>query len=214
MSEFLIAYSTLISIINPFGLAFVFQDMTRGLPAATRHFLSFRVAVYSFCVLMISSTLGSYILSFFGITVPALRIAGGITVALAGWNLLNKPDMPVDEEVPATDMPRASIEAMAFYPITMPLTTGPGSVSAAIALAANRTSDITIPRLFLEMLVVSTVVALTIYVCYRWSAWVSQHIGVAATRIFTRISAFLLLCVGVQIIITGVTEVLRGVAMA
>jgi multiple antibiotic resistance protein len=188
--------------------------MTRGLPAAARQVLSLRVALYSFCVLVISSTLGSYILNFFGISVPALRIAGGIAVALAGWDLLTKPDMPLDENGPTTDMPRASLDAMAFYPITMPLTTGPGTVSAAIALAANRPHDITIPRLFLEMVLVSICVAVTIYICYRWSAWVSQHIGLATTRIFMRISAFLLLCVGVQIIITGVLEVLREVARA
>ena len=197
LGDFLVAYSTLISIINPFGLAFVFQQMTRGLAPSVHRRLSLRVALYSFCIICASALLGSYILSFFGITLPALRIAGGIAVAFAGWGL-----PPVTQ---------ASVEAMAFYPITMPLTTGPGSVSAAIALVASRPSDQSIYRMVFQIVLVSLSVSITIYLCYRWSAWLSQHMGLAATRIFTRISAFLLLCVGVQIVITGVSEVLRDV---
>jgi len=208
LGDFLVAYSTLISIINPFGLAFVFQQMTRGLAPSVHRRLSLRVALYSFCVICASALLGSYILSFFGITLPALRIAGGIAVAFAGWGLLTKPDADDDEAPPVT---QASVEAMAFYPITMPLTTGPGSVSAAIALVASRPSDQSIYRIVFQIVLVSLSVSITIYLCYRWSAWLSQHMGLAATRIFTRISAFLLLCVGVQIVITGVSEVLRDV---
>ena len=208
LGDFLVAYSTLISIINPFGLAFVFQQMTRGLAPSVHRRLSLRVALYSLCIVFASALLGSYILSFFGITLPALRIAGGIAVAFAGWGLLTMPDADDDEAPPVA---RASVEAMAFYPITMPLTTGPGSVSAAIALVASRPSDQSIYRMVFQIVLVSLSVSITIYLCYRWSAWLSQHMGLAATRIFTRISAFLLLCVGVQIVITGVSEVLRDV---
>jgi multiple antibiotic resistance protein len=209
LGEFLIGYSTLISIINPFGLAFVFNDITRSLAPVERAALALRISIYSFCTLVVTAILGNYILAFFGITLAALKIAGGIAVALAGWGLLNKPDAEPSEDQPPSEVQRASIEAMAYYPLTMPLTTGPGSMAAAIALVANRSYDGDLLTLFIGILVVAVCVAFTVYVCYRWSGWFSAHIGVVATRIFARIAAFLLLCVGVQIIITGVIDVIR-----
>lgn len=81
---FAIGYTTLISIINPFGVAFIFHDMTRGLDKSQRQWMALRVAIYSFAILVISSVMGSYILNFFGVSIAALRIAGGIVVAFAG----------------------------------------------------------------------------------------------------------------------------------
>jgi multiple antibiotic resistance protein len=209
-SDFLIGYSTLISIINPFGVAFIFYDMTRRLDDPHRRALALRVAAYGFTILVVSSILGTFILNFFGISVAALRIAGGIAVAFAGWDLLNRPDGGADDGVPQEDLQQTSIEAMAFYPLTMPLTTGPGSIAAAIALVANGPfSGAGILSIVIHVVTIAVAVSATIYVCYRWSGWLSQHLGVAATRIFTRVAAFLLLCVGVQIIITGVVDVIR-----
>jgi multiple antibiotic resistance protein len=209
-SAFVIGYTTLISIINPFGVAFIFHDMTRRLDDAERQAMALRIAIYSFGVLVVSSVLGTYILNFFGISIAALRIAGGIAVAFAGWSLLNQPDSAVDESEAARTAPPADIASMAFYPLTMPLTTGPGSVAAAIALvvqgpfSADRFIGVAV-----QVVIVAVAVCVTIYLCYRWSGWLSRHLGVAATRIFTRVAAFLLLCVGVQIIITGVLDVIR-----
>ncbi|HEX2889113.1 MarC family protein [Vineibacter terrae] len=210
ISDLMIGYSTLISIINPFGIAFIFYDMTRRLSEAQRQALALRISLYSFSVLVVSSVLGSFILNFFGISVAALRIAGGLAVAFAGWGLLNKPDVDSTELGPSEAMNPAAIEAMAFYPLTMPLTTGPGTVAAAIALVVKGTfSADRIIGILTEVLIVAFAVSATIYVCYRWSGWLSAHLGVATTRILTRVSAFLLLCVGVQIIITGVIEVIQ-----
>lgn len=210
VSNFMIGYTTLISIINPFGLAFIFYDMTRQLNDAQRKAIALRIAMYSFSVLIVASLLGSVILNFFGISLAALRIAGGLAVAFAGWQLLNKPD-PDATEIAAPQRSASAVAAMAFYPLTMPLTTGPGSVAAAIALVVNRRNvEERIISLILVAIAVGLAVSFTIYMCYRWSGWLSEHLGVAATRIFTRVAAFLLLCVGVQIIITGVVDVIRS----
>lgn len=210
ISEFVIGYSTLISIINPFGLAFIFYEMTQRLDDPHRQALALRVAGYAFLVLVVSSLMGSFILNFFGISIAALRIAGGLAVAFSGWNLLNKPDPDPEDVVPQQDLRQPSLEAMAFYPLTMPLTTGPGSVAAAIALVVNGPfSGQSILSILVHIVTIGVAVSATIYVCYRWSGWLSRHLGVAATRIFMRVAAFLLLCVGVQIIITGVVDVIR-----
>jgi len=85
-------------------------------------------------VILGSYFFGRFVLGFFGITLPALRIAGGIIVALSGWALLNRSEEPAASEVPN----HASAVSLAFFPLTMPLTAGPGTITVAIALGAAR----------------------------------------------------------------------------
>src|SRR5689334_11382890 len=92
VTDLLISYMALFSIINPFGVAFVFLSVTSGLTEASRTAIAWRVGVYSFIVLIVSLFIGSQIMRFFGISVGALRIAGGLVVALSGWSMLTAPD--------------------------------------------------------------------------------------------------------------------------
>lgn len=207
--EFLISYSTLLSIVNPFGMAFVFEDMTRWVGPVQQERIARRIGVYSFAVIVVSSAVGSYVLNFFGISMAALRIAGGLAVALAGWRLLNEPE-PERKQGTPTAMDTAPVEDMVFFPLTMPLTTGPGTISAAIALFANQQPR---PGGYFSALATAALsalaVAFTIYFCYRSSRWVSDNVGIETTRVVTRLAAFLILCVGVQIVLTGVLEGIR-----
>lgn len=206
-AEFLIGYSTLFSIINPIGSAFVFLEMCHWVPDTEQRALATRIALYTMLVLIVSLIAGSWILRFFGITLPALRIAGGFAVAMAGWRMLNAPAKTVPREA----MDRVPVMTLAFFPLTIPLTAGPGSISAAIALGAHRSS---MGHGFLLGVVSSSLVALaiavTVYLAYRHSATVARLIGPEGTRVVTRLSAFLLLCVGVQIMLTGVTIAIQS----
>lgn len=210
--QVLISYSTLLSIVNPFGMAFIFEDMTRWVSHEQRETIARRVALYSFGVIVVSSAVGSYVLNFFGISIAALRIAGGLAIATSGWHLLYAAE-PERKQGAPTAMDTAPIDSMVFFPLTMPMTTGPGAISAAIALFANQQPR---PGGYLSALATATVsgaaVALTIYVCYRSSRWVSENVGVEATRIITRLAAFLIFCVGVQIVLMGVLEALHEIA--
>ena len=87
VADFLFGFGALFAIINPYGLAFIFLDKTRGLSEDERASLALRVAGYAFVVLLVSLFLGSQILNFFGVTIPALRIAGGLVVAATGWSM-------------------------------------------------------------------------------------------------------------------------------
>lgn len=209
LSEFMFGYATLFAIINPFGLAFVFLDRTMGLSEAERATVARRVAVYAFFVLVGSLFIGSPLLGFFGISVPALRIAGGLVVAAAGWSMLNEPV----EGASITSASGASVEGvrrMAFFPLTVPLTTGPGSIAAAIALTANRDNELRGLLLSsIASVAMSAAVALTILYAYSRAAAMARLVGSEGTRVITRLSAFLLLCVGVQIVLTGATDALR-----
>ncbi len=138
VSSWLFGFSTLISIINPFGIAFVFHDMTRWLTPRERSRLARQIDIHSFIVVVIAMFLGSRVLSFFGISLEALRIGGGLAVAASGWTMLRAE--PAAKEAPKA-MDTAPIERMAFFPLTLPLTTGPGSIAASIALGAERTAS-------------------------------------------------------------------------
>jgi multiple antibiotic resistance protein len=197
-TEFLIGFSALFSLINPLGMAFVFAEKTRSLPDEVRANLARSVASYSLVLILAAMLLGAPILAFFGIGLPALRIAGGLLVALAGYGMLTAPAVRDDEDVaPVT---AATAEAMAFFPLTMPLTVGPGTIAASIALGAQDKSGL-IGHLVIWA--VALPLAVSIYFCYRYAAMVAKAIGAQASRIVARLTAFLLMCIGVQMILTG-----------
>ena len=207
MKELLLELGTLFAIINPYGLAFVFLNRTMGLSESERAMVARQVAIYAFFVLIVSGFAGTLILGFFGVSIPALRIAGGLVVAVAGWNLLN--------ESPHDDAGKASatgtleeVRRQAFFPLTVPLTTGPGTIATAITLAASHETlqGLALPQL--RTVIVAAIVAATIYHAYARVARIARIIGVEGTSVIMRLSAFLLLCVGVQIMITGVSGVL------
>lgn len=115
VADFLFGFGALFAIINPYGLAFIFLDKTRGLSEDERASLALRVAGYAFVVLLVSLFLGSQILNFFGVTIPALRIAGGLVVAATGWSMLHAPSGPAGpHEVSSPD--HATMKRMAFFP--------------------------------------------------------------------------------------------------
>ncbi len=206
-TELLIGYMTLFSIINPFGVAFVFLTMTRDLPESVRVRVARQIGVYSFIIIVVSLFLGTQIMRFFGISISALRIAGGLVVALSGWSMLTAPDESTASPTAPTDA--KAVEGMIFFPLTVPLTTGPGTIAAAIALGANRVGALRemFANIFTSLLV-AVLVASTITVAYANAARFSRWVGREGTRVITRLSAFLLMCVGVQIILTGFSGVL------
>ncbi|ANY17332.1 MarC family protein [Bordetella pseudohinzii] len=210
VSEILFGYTTLISIINPVGLAFIFLNKTATLTVEERRKLAYSVSLYSFFVLVVAFFLGSFVLHMFGITLEALRIAGGLAVAVSGWTMLNAPEIHNKDAQTVQQIAPSQLGEMVFFPLTVPLTTGPGTVAAAIALTANRTKEL---REFvlgsLSSIAISALVVVSIYLVYSRADSLSRFLGEGGTRVVTRVSAFLLLCVGVQIILTGISQFIR-----
>jgi multiple antibiotic resistance protein len=202
LNEFLLGFSTMFALINPPGVALVFYGRTAAVPDKARARIARRVATYSFYVMVGSLVLGSHVLTFFGISIAALRMGGGLVVALAGYSMLNAPDV----EGGAT-MTEEQLERSAFFPMTMPLTTGPGTIAAAIALGARETGDVgaMLAGTAADLLVALSV-SVTIFLCYRHSARIAGLLGQEGTRVVTRLVAFLLFCLGIQIFLTGFLE--------
>ncbi|MGE3832134.1 MAG: MarC family protein, partial [Parvibaculaceae bacterium] len=145
-----------------------------------------------------------HLLEFFGITLPVVRLAGGLVLLAFGWKLLHTGVDPDSGQAASAAKPAAMDS---FYPLTMPLTVGPGSISVAIALGSQRP---TAPFDFTHLAVVGgaaiagiLAMALTIYVCYRFAESTIAFLGKAGTNVTVRLSAFILLCIGIQIMWTG-----------
>ncbi len=212
MATFLLAFGALFSIVNPLSGAFIFFGATLGLEPKVRAHVSRWVAIYAFCIVAASLYIGAYVLSFFGISIPVLRVAGGIIVAMSGWRMLTEPDATEQRRI-ETPYPR-SVDVppsrLAFYPLTMPLTTGPGTISVAISIGAGRPSGFHASSLafFVETLAAVALIAVLVYLLYRHSARLADLIGPTGTTIIVRLSAFLLFCIGIQVLWNGAAELL------
>jgi multiple antibiotic resistance protein len=209
LQEFLLAFPALFSIVNPVTGAFIFNTVTVGLSPADHQRLARRVAQNSFFVMMVALWAGSYVLAFFGITLAAVRCAGGVMVALSAWNLLNAPErQEARKQEQVAD--RGTREDIAMFPLTIPFTTGPGTISVAIALGASRPAggDGALLAFFAGVSGAAAATAVTVWACYGAAEWLHRLLGAKGGRVVTRLSAFLLLCIGVQILITGIQDVL------
>lgn len=209
VGAFLLAFPALFSIVNPIGGALIFDGVMGGRSITERQRLANKIAVYALLVLLVSLWLGSYVLNFFGVSLGALRIAGGLVVAVRAWSLLTEPEVHEDRKASAAK-PAQDADDVAFFPLTMPLTTGPGTIAVAIALASQRpASGPSTIGFFGGVSAAAASIALAIWICYRWSDRVHAILGQAGARVMSRLVAFLLLCVGVQIMVTGVIGVAR-----
>lgn len=203
--------AALIPIINPMGQMPIFLSLTEDIPREDRRILAKKIAVYGFVLLAVSMMIGTYLLKFFGISLSAVQIGGGLLVAKTGWSLLEANDSQKtlsDQQHAAENIEaqRAAYSRRAFYPLTFPLSVGPGSVSVAITLGANLRTE---GHLELVMLLASLLGVLAtagvVYLCYRYADILVAKFGEIGTIVVLRMSAFILLCLGVQIIWNGLS---------
>ena len=208
--EVLLVIGALLPIVNPLGNAPIFLAMTSWGSTEMRQVLAWRIAVNAFTLLLVSIFIGSHILAFFGISVPIVQVGGGLLVAAAGWRLLETRGDELTK-ADATAWSRDEVIRRAFYPLTLPLTVGPGSISVAITLGANTMrTQIALWAVITAILIAIALVAVSIYFCYRFADNMARLLGDNGTRIFLRLSAFIVLCVGVQILWNGASALVAS----
>jgi multiple antibiotic resistance protein len=132
----LLMVSALFPIVNPIGGSPVFLLLTQDYSRESRKLLARRVAMNSFILLVVSMAVGTHILSFFGISLPVVQVGGGLIVVSTGWAMLARSDQ-VDRGQVHQTVTTQDVLKNAFYPLTLPLTVGPGAISIAITLGAN-----------------------------------------------------------------------------
>jgi multiple antibiotic resistance protein len=213
VDTFLLVFAALFPVVNPPGTALVFLSLTHRASVDARRALARRIAVNAFFVMALSLLLGAFILKLYGISVPILRVAGGLIVAVAGWQLLNEGSSKAIDKSPEPGR-KIDYSSQSFYPLTLPLTTGPGTIAVMISLGlsrsaySNNAADL---RFFLAGLFATIAMALMIYVCFAYSNWIERVLGRGGTEIAVRLSAFILFCLGVQIVWTGASDLLGTV---
>ncbi|MFT4111484.1 MarC family protein [Silvibacterium sp.] len=212
LKETVLVVAALFPIVNPLGSAAIFSSLIGDVDERIQEIVARKIAIYSVVLLIVSMLWGVEVLSFFGISIYAVQIGGGLIVTVAGWSLLNQ-----DARKARNDGDDGSnLIDHAFYPFTLPITVGPGSISVAITLGAHLMADrgglaFLSPRVLIPGIVGAILVCLVIYTCYRYARRAERLLGKTGTIVVMRMSSFILVCIGIQIVATGVRSYLQTI---
>jgi multiple antibiotic resistance protein len=207
--EFAIVFAALFVITNPLGNLGVFVSITRGDTEAFKKQQALKAAFYSFCLLFVFFIAGKYILEFFGITINGIQIGGGIIIAKIGFSLMagTKHHAASKEE----DLEAVQMEDVSFCPLAMPMVAGPGGLAVVLSVANKANMQL------LDYISVTCAIAaacIVIWICFRESTIVAKLLGETGMTAITKIMGFILICIAIQMIITGTGGVLAEWGMA
>jgi multiple antibiotic resistance protein len=205
-------FAALFPVLNPLSGAMIFLNLTQGLPESVLANLAKQVGINTFVLLIVVLLSGSWILGFFGITIPIVQIGGGFVVAALAWRVLNQPVASDDDEKRLVQNDKA-ISEMAFFPLTMPLTAGPGCIAVTLTIGAHEMSHNLIETIVSQFAAAIGILlaAITVWICYRYADAITQKIGESGKRVIMRLAAFINLCIGLQIVWNGVQGILTKV---
>lgn len=208
-NSLLFTLATLLPIVNPLGTAPIFLSLTADLPVAVRHRLARVVGRHAFLLLVAAMLIGTYVLRLFGVSLPIVRVGGGLLVTANGWKLLHEDTHRTESPAPADTWER-EVARRAFYPLTFPLTVGPGSVSVAITLGARiRSNGSWSSTELIASLIAVALIALSVFLSYRFASRLIATLGETGTVVFLRLSSFILLCIGVSIVWSGIVDLVQ-----
>lgn len=202
---FFSAFAALFSVVNPLGAMPIFISMTAGESDAYRNNTAKRAGIYFVIILVISFLVGSYILDFFGISISAMRIAGGLIILSSGYALLSgnhAKNRAVDKQVHNEAVEKDDIS---LTPIAMPVLAGPGSISLLIGYASEN-HDV---MHYATIISVIVMVGLATFLILRISPMLVDKLGAAGMNSLSRIIGFIVMSVGIQFIINGVSTVVE-----
>ena len=206
----LVAFTTLFPVVNPIGCAPIFLSMTQRYPQPAQRILSRKIAVYGFAILAVSLLFGAPILNFFGISIVVIEIADGLVLGATGWKLLNE-----GEESSRESRTHATLDDAlehAFFPLTLPITVGPGCIAIAVTLGAHLRHEAGpglfggVPRHFVAALIGMFLLCVLVTICYGRADRLVHRLGKSGTSILMRLSAFILFAIGVQIFWNGLSK--------
>ena len=216
---FLLAFSAMLPLINPFGTALVFVGLVGPEPPKVYRSLARRIAINNVIFLAIIELVGSAILNFFGISLPIVQVSGGIVIAAIGWSLLNEDDAHANTQKKQAEMEAQAdagvrdLEQKTFYPFTFPVTSGPGTLVVMLTLSAHASDPVLSKNvlghlgIFLAVIVLSALV----YICYAYAPRITAAISESTAHGILRVVAFILLSIGVQIAWNGLSVLLASV---
>lgn len=208
----LFVLAAILPVINPLASAPLFIDLTHGLSRSTRATLARHIGRHVTVILIGAMLIGNQVLSLFGISIPVVRIAGGLVIASIAWRMLNAQQFTGEDQTQmAQSVTESNIRIRAFYPLTFPVSCGPGTISVAIAVGASLNKQHMGEAIanFAGGLVAMILLGLLVGVTLRYADRLMKLLGEVGQIVFMRLVAFLLLCIGVEIMWEGVRALLR-----
>jgi multiple antibiotic resistance protein len=204
-----LAFSALLPVINPIGSAVLFLGLVGDADPPTLKTLARKIAINTLWFLLVIQIAGGYILRFFGVSLPVVQVAGGLVLAIMGWGWLNQQD-PVSKTAPSPVSPE-ELRDKVFYPLTFPITAGPGTIVATLTLAAHASSPSLLDSALahLGLLIATLLVVIIIYFCYAYADRIEAKLSPTITQGILRVMSFILLCIGVEIMWNGIQNLLK-----
>jgi multiple antibiotic resistance protein len=203
-------FVALFPVVNPIGTALILSGMTSGTDATVWKAMLRKIAANSFLVLTFFYLFGSLILQLFGITIPVVQVSGGIVLAVMGWQMLNGSSGDSGSADGGPHDTGTSIAVKAFYPYTFPITVGPGGLAVAMTFGAHVQRGTSMGLAERVGGVIGTfAICATVYLCFANLQYINKKIPPAAVKAISKMLAFFVICIGVQILWEGI-RALRG----
>jgi multiple antibiotic resistance protein len=216
---FAISFTALLPLVNPLGSALIFLGLVGSAPIVVYRALARRIAINTVLFFAVIDLVGATLLRFFGISLPIVQVSGGLVIAAIGWSLLNQKDSsPGADKLQAAQQAQAGdveggLLQKAFYPLTFPITAGPGCIVVMLTLTAHipqkPVTDVVLANIGLMLAVI--LLSVTIYFSYAYAPRIAHSISPATAHGILRVIAFILLCIGVQIAWNGLSTLLNEV---
>ncbi len=210
----LLAFMSLFPPVNPIGTAIIIDPYLQSLNVHLRRKAAAKIALYSFLVCLFTTLIGAAIFEVFGISVPAVQIAGGWLICKMGYDVLHADSANAEAGDSRTTDPEKSwnkLQTNLFYPLAFPMTTGAGTISVILTLSADNFDTISTQHLFnqLGLITGALLMCTSVFIAYNYAPYILKHLGHRGQAILNRLSGFLTLCVGIQILINGVAAAIR-----
>ena len=208
-----LAFSALLPLVNPLGTALVLLGIIGNAPPAVYRTLARKIAIATTIFLLSIEAAGTVLLKFFGISLPVVQVSGGLVLATMGWKLLNEVQPEVKEKPPEVDV--RTLEQQVFYPLSFPITAGPGCIVVMVTLSAHASLKGLLPSVAAYAGIAAAVVLLCIlvFLCYARAPNFAARISPQTVHGILRLIAFVLLCIGVQITLNGVEAIVKTMRM-
>jgi multiple antibiotic resistance protein len=217
-TTFLLAFTALLPLINPIGSALVFLGLVGEQPGNTFRQLSRQIAIATFGFLVVIEFLGSVILSFFGVSLPIVQVAGGLVIAATAWSLLFEKDATAEARNKSREIAGSEpgededLSGKIFYPFTFPITAGPGTLVVMLTLSAHASRNLLVERVEAHagIAIASAVLCISVYLCYAYAPKLTSAVRPSTVHGILRVIAFILMCIGIQIAWNGMAMLASG----
>jgi multiple antibiotic resistance protein len=213
LKYFVLAFTALLPVINPLGSALIFLGIIGKVPTDTIRNLARSVAFSTVLFLLLIEVVGAAFLTFFGISLPVVQLAGGFVLAAMGWGLLNDKDQgTTSKQTPTAAANSGTLQEKIFYPLTFPITAGPGCIVVMLTLSAHASRSGVVRDVLAHVGISVAILALslTVFLSYTYAPRITQKIAPQTIHGILRVIAFVLLCIGVQIAWNGLEAMVRG----